>query len=114
MPTVNVTSRRQAEEILIQKAHRDPAFRRRLFERPGDTIFSELGLRIPRDVVITVVEESPRHVFLVIPSPEAAEAAGELSERELASVAGGLQEEAEEAAEAEKDSWKKLKGYLGT
>jgi hypothetical protein len=111
-----VTSRRQAEEALLQRAHRDPAFRQALLTDPESAISSELGIDIPPDVTITVVEESLRDLYLVIPFDAASSGAGELTDRELATVAGGatLQEKAEQAAqEAEQgqSAWGKITSF---
>jgi nitrile hydratase alpha subunit len=97
-----ITSRRQVEDILIRKAYEDSAFKRALIEQPNATISQELGVRIPSEISISVVEESPHHLYLVLP-PAPAAMSGELSDRELSAVAGG----------ADDSAWGKVKGFFG-
>jgi hypothetical protein len=70
------------------------------------------GFRVPSDVRITVLEETTDEVFLVLP---ASCASAELAEQELAMVAGGMQQTAEEAAEKAKLSkWAAVIGSDGS
>ena len=73
---------------LIERATRDPEFRRELIEDPRAVIQREFGIDVPDRVDIRVVEESPTTSYLVLPSP-APEAGQELSDEELEAVAGG-------------------------
>ena len=50
----------------------------------------ELGTRLPEEVRVVAVEETAQTIYLVLPStPMAGAEGGELSDRELESVAGG-------------------------
>lgn len=65
------------------KAQTDTAFRNRLKADPR-AVLQEAGLNVPASMQIKVVEDSANSRTLVLPPP-----AGELSEAELESVAGG-------------------------
>ncbi len=88
MSSAPIISRRMAEEMLVQKAAQDDAFRKQLLRDPKKTIFEMFGFRIPSDVRVTVLEETGDEVFLVLP---ASCATAEIAEQELAMVAGGAQ-----------------------
>jgi nitrile hydratase alpha subunit len=88
MSSAPITSRRMAEEMLVQRAAQDDAFRKQLVTDPKTAIFEAFGFRIPSDVRITVIEETSDEVYLVLP---ASCASAELAERELAMVAGGAE-----------------------
>ncbi len=70
-------------EELITRATEDPDFRARLKSDPRGTLERELGVPVPADTEITVLEQSRNHAYVVIPVKE------ELSEEELAGAAGG-------------------------
>jgi hypothetical protein len=81
-------TRPEMEARLIDKAWKDPAFRRALIEDPNGTLERELGLTVPAGVSLTVLEETPTNRYLVLP-PGQTGAVGELSDADLAAVAGG-------------------------
>ena len=83
-----ITSRRMAEEMLVQKAAQDDAFRKQLVTDPKGTILKTLGLRLPDEVKINVLEETVQNLYLVLPVKSTG--SEELAEHELAMVAGGL------------------------
>jgi hypothetical protein len=101
----DIHSRRAAEDMLIAKASRDEAFRKQLIENPRGAIASALGIRVPADVTVEVLEETPRTLYLVL--PVTIHAAEELSEKDLELVAGGVGSEAD-------DAWGKVKGFFGS
>ena len=105
--TTPITSRRQAEDLLLKKAADDQAFRRQLVSNPNAAINSAFGVTLPQDVKITVLEESARQVYLVLPAKEGS---GELAEEELVGVAGGA--ELKEASDSGKAA--QLFGISGT
>jgi hypothetical protein len=65
------------------KAQNDAAFRSRVKSDPHG-VLKEAGLNVPASMQIKVVEDSANSRTIVLPP-----AAGELSEAELESVAGG-------------------------
>jgi hypothetical protein len=78
-------NREQAEEAIIARAREDSAFREQLLADPKGALSSNYGLRIPEGVQVSVLQESRKHRFLVLP----AGGDEELSEEELANVSGG-------------------------
>jgi Nitrile hydratase, alpha chain len=82
-------SRAEMERRLIQRSLQDDAFRQRLLEDPKGTIEQEFGRPVPAEVQIRVVEETPETLYLVLPSTSPVGGGGEISDRDLESVAGG-------------------------
>lgn len=76
------------QDVMI-RASRDDAFREEFKRDPRAIIKHELGISLPEDVEISVLEESPKHTYFVLPPRRA-----ELSEEELASLAAGKAEPA--------------------
>jgi hypothetical protein len=68
---------------LIAKATEDPEFRERLKADPRATFAHEFATTIPDDLEITVLEETPKHAYIVLPVPPS-----ELSPEELDAVSG--------------------------
>ena len=84
------SGRQEMERRLIEKSLQDESFRERLIEDPKGAVEQELGTRLPEEVRVVTVEESADTIYLVLPSaPMAGAEGGELSDRELESVAGG-------------------------
>lgn len=77
-----------AENRLIEKSAKDPEFRNRLLNNPKETIEKEAGIKFPDAVEITVLEEGPKTFFLVLPAAVPGPDISELTEQELAAVAG--------------------------
>ena len=78
------------EQRIVQRSLDDDAFRQQLLADPRAAVEQELGTQLPSGIRVQVVEESADTVFLVIPlSSQAGGDEGELSDSELASVAGG-------------------------
>ena len=81
------TGRGAIEKTLIEKSLQDESFRERLLAHPKATIEQELGRKLPAKLEVRVLEETEDTTYLVLPpmgSP------GELSDKELDAVAGGL------------------------
>ena len=76
--------RHQIEAQLKSRAASDPEFRKALISDPRGTLAKETGLELPREMKVQVIEESSDSMCLVLPPP-----AGELSDMELETVAGG-------------------------
>ena len=79
-------NRVQAEAHLIEKAQSDKIFRQKLIEDPAGAILSEFGIAITPSIKVTVIEETADSAYLVLPAQQAEE----LSEQQLATVAGGV------------------------
>jgi hypothetical protein len=76
------------EKRIVAKAIKDLAFRRQLIANPRAAIEAELGAALPADLDITVIEmATPNTISIVL--PPALSEAGEMSDAELESVAGG-------------------------
>jgi hypothetical protein len=86
--------RTEFEARLIAKAWKDEAFAEALRTDPRGAIQGELarlqpGFTLPEDLEITVLEETPKSLYLVVPEKPRGVDVGGLSEDELAQVAGG-------------------------
>jgi hypothetical protein len=75
---------------LLTKAWEDDGFKQELLTDPRAAIQRELGVELPADLEIEVVEETPNKIFLVVPVRPDALSGAELSDDELEAVAGGF------------------------
>ena len=82
------TGRAEMERRLVQRSLHDESFRQRLLEDPKAAVEQEIGTRLPEEVKVVAIEETTDTVYLVLPSASPAGETGELSDRELESVAG--------------------------
>jgi len=82
------TGRAEMERRLVQRSMEDEPFRQKLLEDPKAVVEQELGARLPAEVRVRAVEETADTIYLVLPSASPASETGELSDRELESVAG--------------------------
>jgi hypothetical protein len=80
--------RAEMERRLVERSLRDDAFRQRLLADPRAAVEEGLGTRLPEGVRVVAVEESADTVYLVLPSASSSGEGGELSDRELETVAG--------------------------
>jgi Nitrile hydratase, alpha chain len=83
------SSRAEVERRLMKRSLEDEEFRQSLLADPRAAIEQELGSRLPESVEVRAVEESADIIYLVLPSASRVGQGGELSDRELESVAGG-------------------------
>ncbi len=74
---------------LIARAWKDDEFKQELLRDPRSAIGEELGVELPSDLEIQVVEEKPNMICLVLPVRPEDVADGELTDGELEAVAGG-------------------------
>jgi hypothetical protein len=81
--------RAEVERRLIERSLQDDAFRQRLLADPKAAVEEELGIQLPAEVQIRVVEETADTIYLALPSASPAGEGSELSDRELEAVAGG-------------------------
>jgi len=78
------------EEALVRKSLQDGSFRERLIANPKGAIEQELGRKLPEDLEVRVLEETPNTLYLVLPTGGTTRrSSDELSDVELDTVAGG-------------------------
>jgi hypothetical protein len=78
------------ERRLVERSLADDAFRQRLLDDPKVAVEAELGASLPEEVRVVAVEETADTIYLVLPFASTdAQEVGELSDRELETVAGG-------------------------
>ncbi len=85
---IQMDMRKNLESKLIEKAWKDDMFRKQLVNSTKETIENEAGIKIPERIKITVLEETPEEVYLVLPQ-EPAKMGQMLTDAELDAVAGG-------------------------
>jgi hypothetical protein len=85
--------RKALEEKLIERSLKDENFRKTLIENPRAALEEELGVKLPQNIMVNVVEEKENEVFFILPCQMKKEL--ELTELELESVAGGWSSSAE-------------------
>jgi hypothetical protein len=81
---------KQLEQQLIEKAMKDEQFRRQLVNHPRETIEKEMGIRIPENLSIKILEEDINTLYLILPSVPDQESGSDLTEADLQSIAGGI------------------------
>jgi hypothetical protein len=81
--------RAEVERRLVERSLQDEEFRQRLLADPKAAVEEELGIQLPAEVQVRVVEETADTIYLALPSASPAGEGRELSDRELEEVAGG-------------------------
>ena len=76
-------------QLIIERSMKDEHFRKQLMENPKQILETEFGMKFPESVKVNVVEEDPQTFYVVLPPNPVAGKAGELSDTDLESVAGG-------------------------
>ncbi len=71
---------------IIAKAWKDPKFKKKLMENPRAAL-KEMGVAMPNDININIIEEGQGSYTLVLPQPRIA--TEELSEKEIEKIVGG-------------------------
>jgi len=79
----------QAIQAIVARAEVDPAFRASLLRQPVEAIQRTFGVALPPGFRVRFVERDPS-VDLLVVLTDPADEAGELSEDQLESVAGGV------------------------
>ncbi len=87
MGTSPAVTRRDVETRLIERAWKDPEFKRRVISDPKGMFEKHLGQKLPAELKIIVHEEDANTVHLSI--PPAPTNLSELSDEELERVSGG-------------------------
>ena len=82
-------ARYEIERKLIERSLADESFRQRLLADPKAALQEELGAQLPEEMKVQAVEETTDTIYLVLPNASPANEGGELSDRELETVAGG-------------------------
>ncbi|MFB2982835.1 NHLP leader peptide family RiPP precursor [Microseira sp. BLCC-F43] len=86
-----MNTRFEFERQLIERALEDENFKQELLSNPKAVYAKESGEKLPTDLEIEVIQETPNKVYLVLPNNPASTATeGELSEEALEAVAGGV------------------------
>ena len=68
MPYADFPTRRdEIEGRVVRRAWADPAYRDRLRDDPRAALEEELGVSLPSRLQVTVVEERPDHMCIVVP-----------------------------------------------
>lgn len=88
MTTMN-QSQRDLQATIIERASQDPAFRQALLNHPKAALSDFLGINLPQEVNINVLEEKHGQHYLVLPPAPQSLDALPLDDLELALVGGG-------------------------
>lgn len=80
-------TRKEFEEVLLERAMKDESFRKRLMENPKKAVEEEFGIKLPDDITLNVREENPDEVFLILPKAGEALPSDDLSDEELNGLA---------------------------
>ena len=74
------------EKRLVDRATSDAAFKQLLVSDPRAAVERELGVKVPANVNLKVVQETPDALYLVLPLDGSN---GELTDEQLESIAAG-------------------------
>ena len=75
--------RGEVNATIVRRAASDPSFRALVIDDPSAAVSEVIGIPIPPAVRISVHEESPTDIHLVVPAPD------RLADSDLELVAGG-------------------------
>jgi hypothetical protein len=81
------TAREQIYAQIVERASRDPEFRKQLIQDPKGVVGQVFDVQIPESITVEVLEESPSKFYLVLPQASQ-EARQELTDQDLAAAAG--------------------------
>jgi hypothetical protein len=79
-------NRTELQSQTLAKAATDSAFRQQLIRDPREAIAQAFGVLLPSNLEISIIEESPTRLCLVLPPATS----NELSEADLSDVSGGV------------------------
>ncbi|ODH02064.1 hypothetical protein A4S05_02670 [Nostoc sp. KVJ20] len=75
---------------IIAKAIEDAAYKQRLLNNPKAVVEEELGSDLPEDVTVQVLQQSAKHLYLLLPIDiDELVREGLITQQELEAVAGG-------------------------
>lgn len=83
-------SRKEIEAEILAQASTDEAFRKELLSDPKSALEKKLQMNLPGNLKVTALEESADQAYVVVPVNVEQGSSRELSESQLASVAGGV------------------------
>ena len=83
-----MSKRHNIEDRIVAEAWSNPQFKKELLENPRAAITKHLKINIPDDMEISVIEETQKHIYFVLPV-NPAETGSELTLEALDAVAGG-------------------------
>jgi len=61
------TGRAELERRIVERAQTDPEFRERLISAPRTAVSELLGVQLPERLEVTVVQERPDRLCIVLP-----------------------------------------------
>jgi hypothetical protein len=81
------TNERDIEQRIYERLTSDPAFREELKNDPRSAVEQTLGIRLPSNLTLKIVENTDDTHYILLPN----QASGpELSDEDLDNVAGGI------------------------
>ena len=84
-----MSQQKPMQEQIIARAMKEETFGQELLSNPKAAIERELGISVPPGVTITVHQDTPTTLHLVLPMRASGEGGEELSDAELERAAGG-------------------------
>ena len=81
--------RHKIEDRIAAEAWKNPQFKKELLENPRAALKKHLQIIIPDHMEVSVMEETPKHRYYVLPT-NPAETGGEMTLEALDSVSGGV------------------------
>lgn len=80
-------TRGEVQDLLWKFSKKTPTYRAALLKNPKAVIEGQMGTKIPANVTVKAVEETPTTMYVVV--PYVGKPGGELSDSALEAVAGG-------------------------
>lgn len=95
---------RKALDAILERAATDGSFRRRLLTDWRNAIQESFGISVPPNFTMRFVERDPGVDALIV-LPDLRSSEGELSENELESVSGGVDEDPSTYSDGDTQLW---------
>jgi len=80
-------TRGEVQDLLTKFSKKNPNYRAALLKNPKAVVEGQMGTKLPANISVKAVEETPTTMYVVV--PYAGKAGGELSDGALEMVAGG-------------------------